>query len=66
MKISALIKESATSMTVVIDGRKYRIQKDTPLTAEDAIDSIPIALEADSMEDIESNLGFYDCGIKQA
>jgi hypothetical protein len=66
MKISSLLKESPTTMTVIIDGRKYRIQKDIPITAEEAIDGIPIALEADSLEEIVSNLGFYDCAIKQA
>lgn len=61
MKITNLRQDAVNSMTLEINGQKYRIVGDAEISLREAKKSIPGCLEnVETIAEIRENLGFYD------
>jgi hypothetical protein len=67
MKIRNLRQEGVNSMTVEIDGQKFRIISNDEISRRDAAKGIPESLnQAESLEEARGNLGHYSAELVPA
>lgn len=64
MKTTNLRQDSLNTMTLEIDGRKFRIHGEAEISLHEARQSIPSALKAGTLEEIRANLGHLERTLK--
>lgn len=61
MKITNIHQDAVNSMTLEIDGQKFRIVGDAEISLHEAKKSLPGCLKnVETLAEIRENLGFYD------